>query len=220
MAESLISKQVKDSVQYYLGETNFEKASTWMDEIRDNHSYDFLKPTHYINIEKDKTYVKVDGANIMNEIDIFLALLEKKKDKESVLYALRILFHLIGDLHQPLHCGYADDRGGNTVEVIFNGKKTNLHKLWDSDIIEKYSEEIYPGVMFDIKKNKKVLTDPINTAEWLEQSRILLPAVYGFNNKEKEVDADYLKLAKPVIINRLAAASMRLASVLNMYFSV
>ena len=46
------------------------------------------------------------------------------------------LFHLIGDLHQPLHVGFGEDKGGNTFEVQFNDKGSNLHKVWDSEIIE------------------------------------------------------------------------------------
>ena len=47
-----------------------------------------------------------------------------------------IIFHLIGDMHQPLHTGYPEDKGGNTIQLTFKGGGTNLHHLWDSDLIE------------------------------------------------------------------------------------
>jgi S1/P1 Nuclease len=50
--------------------------------------------------------------------------------------ALRFVAHLVGDIHQPLHAGFAEDRGDNSVDVRFNGRKTNLHSLWDTGLVE------------------------------------------------------------------------------------
>src|SRR5512132_306726 len=50
--------------------------------------------------------------------------------------ALRFVTHLIGDIHQPLHASFAEDRGGNSVDVRFNGRKENLHSLWDTALVE------------------------------------------------------------------------------------
>jgi hypothetical protein len=50
--------------------------------------------------------------------------------------ALRFVAHLVGDIHQPLHAGFAEDRDGNSVEVRFNGRKENLHSLWDTGLLE------------------------------------------------------------------------------------
>jgi hypothetical protein len=41
--------------------------------------------------------------------------------------ALRFIAHLVGDIHQPLHAGFAEDRGGSDINVRFNGRKMNLH---------------------------------------------------------------------------------------------
>ena len=50
--------------------------------------------------------------------------------------ALRSIAHLIGDIHQPLHAGFAEDPGGNSVDVRFNGRKENLHSLWNTGLVE------------------------------------------------------------------------------------
>ncbi|HUC97485.1 MAG TPA: S1/P1 nuclease, partial [Candidatus Polarisedimenticolaceae bacterium] len=50
--------------------------------------------------------------------------------------ALRFVAHLVGDIHQPLHAGFAEDRGGNSIAVRFNGRKENLHSLWDTALVE------------------------------------------------------------------------------------
>lgn len=50
--------------------------------------------------------------------------------------ALKFVVHLVGDVHQPLHTGRAEDQGGNRIKVTFRGKETNLHSLWDSGLLD------------------------------------------------------------------------------------
>ena len=49
---------------------------------------------------------------------------------------MKLLVHFVGDLHQPLHLGKKEDKGGNDIDILWFGKKSNLHRLWDSDIID------------------------------------------------------------------------------------
>jgi hypothetical protein len=50
--------------------------------------------------------------------------------------ALRFLIHFVGDMHQPLHCSDNHDHGGNSVRVVFEGRRTNLHAIWDTPVVE------------------------------------------------------------------------------------
>src|SRR5690606_36603072 len=51
------------------------------------------------------------------------------------LHALKFLIHFVGDAHQPKHAGYGHDRGGNKLQVHVHGKGSNLHALWDGDLL-------------------------------------------------------------------------------------
>jgi hypothetical protein len=51
--------------------------------------------------------------------------------------ALRFVIHLVGDLHQPLHVGDNGDRGGNDTRVRFFTRGSNMHRVWDSGIIDR-----------------------------------------------------------------------------------
>lgn len=53
--------------------------------------------------------------------------------------ALKSLLHLIGDLHHPLHVESLA-KGGNDIEVLFEGRRTNLHFLWDFEILLKHTQ--------------------------------------------------------------------------------
>ncbi len=216
-----INKNVADSVKFYLDSLSLSDASVWMDEIRDNHSFDYLKPMHYVNIEKDKTYVKNNEENIINALNTSISLLKGKipKDLErhaKMNYHLKVICHLIGDIHQPLHCGYFEDKGGNKVQIRFLKKQTNLHKVWDSEIIEASKITSQSCLI----QNKGIITDKNlynhNVEVWLEESRNLLPGVYNFNS---DIDEIYIKKNTVIIERQLVKAGLRLAFILNQIFS-
>ncbi len=221
IAMTYLNKGVKDSVQKYLGEMTFQQASTWMDEVRSDHTYDYMKTWHYADVEKDKTYVKRDEEDAVNEIEKAFADLSKKSKltKEQINMDLKLLFHLIGDLHQPLHCGYASDKGGNDIKMEFNGKQANLHSIWDSRIIEMKLTDVQKGVSDlckqltpeDIKKYEK-----IDVLQWYNESRGNLFIVYDY--PEAGINDAYIEKSLPIIEKQLMVAGLRLASVLNETF--
>lgn len=219
IAKQCLSKQEADSVQKYLGVMSFEEASVWMDEIRGQHEYDHLKSWHYVNVEKDKTYVKTKDPEVVNQIEIYISQLKEKgeRDKEKTNFALKVIFHLIGDLHQPLHCGYKADKGGNEIQVDYLGKGTNLHKVWDSEIIEDtnitLSECLKLCNELTIEEKKKIQNNSVEV--WMNESRELLPEVYNFDKKIKQ---DYIDKNKLVIEKQLVKAGIRLAMVLHNTF--
>ena len=59
IAQSIMNEHAKENVQKYLGSTSFEEASVWMDEMRSEGKYDYMKPWHYINIEKGDNMFQV-----------------------------------------------------------------------------------------------------------------------------------------------------------------
>ncbi len=69
---------------------------------------------------------------------IYCAERRECNQKEQVFH-LKLLVHLFGDLHQPLHVGRAEDRGGNDIKVTWHYKKSNLHRVWDTQMIESWN---------------------------------------------------------------------------------
>jgi len=220
IAKQYLNKNVKDSVDKYLNGLSFEEAATWMDDIKKDHQHDNMNVWHYINIEKDKTYVKTNEENVVNELEKAIAQLNNKKQltKDEINLDLKLVFHLIGDLHQPLHTGYASDRGGNTEKYDFMGKEKNLHHIWDMDIIEhesitandciKVISKLSPAQIKEIEK--------INVVKWMDQSRAFLPDVYTIQNGTI-TEAYIIKNAVTIKV-QLANAGLRLATVLNEAF--
>lgn len=217
ISKSVLKKNTIDSVQFYLEGTSFEEAAVWMDEVRANHKFDYLKAKHYINVEKDQTYVKVDGPNIINELESVMSQLSHRKNfsRTEIKMALLILFHLIGDLHQPLHVGYEKDKGGNEIHLKFKNKKTNLHRLWDTDIIEneKISLQNCENKLHGFSKNETKKIQSINILNWMNESRTHLKDVYDFKNNQ--IDDAYVLKNKSLVQIQLVKAGLRLAAVLE-----
>ena len=194
-----------------------EEAANWMDAIKSDHANDYMKPYHYLNIEK--------GGKEMPKEDNVVSVLQKTlKDldgintlpKEAVKVKVLFLMHLIGDLHQPLHVGYGSDKGGNTVQLSFFGRGSNLHAVWDTDIIEYKgintagvlkTNTYTPGQLAAVKK--------IDVIGWAAQSRGYLKEAYMLpSNKIGDL---YVDANKPVIEAQLLNAGIRLGSVLDYY---
>lgn len=220
VALSYLDSTTKANVQKYLGNTSFEEASIWMDMMRYDYKYSYMNTWHYINIEKGEIYKASNDENIINELDKVLQQLKNRKllSNDEVKKNLLVLFHLIGDLHQPLHVGYAIDRGGNNIHVNYLGYATNLHSVWDDEIIqhESISTKNCLDLYNSLTKEQVDRIKKINTIDWMMQSRSLLDNVYNFS--DSKINDSYSKKMKPIIEKQLLYAGLRLTAVLKSCF--
>jgi hypothetical protein len=146
IAEDRLMPEVKSKIHELLGpDVNISDAevASWADVIKRAHPKQ--GPWHYVDIPAAATGYDAkrdgrDGDNVIDKINEFeQALSDKSKPKEERAQALRFLVHLVGDIHQPLHCAERDnDKGGNAVKIEFldrQSSKLNLHQAWDSLIL-------------------------------------------------------------------------------------
>jgi len=222
IARSQLDDKVVENVNYFLKGMSWEDAACWMDQVKNEPKYDYMKTWHYVNFPKDKTYVVTKEFNVITRLEYCLRMLEYKTyQTEDVLHeTLKLLFHLIADLHQPLHCAYEEDRSGNDIKIYMIAKETNLHKLWDSDIIENKRMDMWHcakalvGLKLSAKKRADI--EKINVMVWMNETRALLPSVYATNGNK--VDLRYIDESATLIEIQLMKAGLRLAAVLNKYF--
>lgn len=218
-----LDDSTKAKVQHYLKKMSIEDASNWMDEMRTNSYYDYMKPWHYINIGKDSMYVpSVKERDILIILNSAIAELRRKDSlkEKNVREDLYLLFHLMGDFHQPLHVGYGIDRGGNDILVsyIYKSYHTNLHKVWDFEIIDTKNISLEDCLKqydsFTVDEIKEI--ERINLMSWMNQSRSLLDSVYNF--KDDLIDQNYVDRNTIIIEKQILIAGLRLASVLRETF--
>ena len=220
IAYLLLSEPAKQKLKQYLSGTSIQDASTWMDEQKRNPAFQYLSDRHFINIEKGQLFSNPVGKNnIYSQLTEVMAELENIStlSAEKIKYDLQILIHLMGDLHQPLHVAFGEDKGGNTVTTIVGNKKMNLHVAYDIGIIEL--KDIITGNIIPqfakLSSDEKLGIEKGNLGDWIYETRNLLPFVYSFDNST--LHQDYLNKAQIVIENQILKAGIRLSYLLETY---
>jgi hypothetical protein len=140
VASKYLNKKTRLALDRILKGQSLAIASTWMDEVRSDSTYDYMTDWHWVTIPEGQTYdqsTKNPKGDIIQTLERIIAELKSKKlTEEEQAFRIRILIHLIGDIHQPLHVGAKNDKGGNDVKVMWFRADSNLHRVWDSDIID------------------------------------------------------------------------------------
>ena len=145
-------------------------------------------------------------------------LADRRRSRPERAQALKFVVHFVGDVHQPLHAGYRHDKGGNTVQVSFAGRGTNLHSLWDSKLLAAASldEAAYlehlRALPMVVPVPERAL--PPDSASWARQS-CGIATQPGFYPPSAKLPADYADTWRPVLEERLRRAGTELAWVLN-----
>ena len=145
LAQAQLSAKAKLAVVRLLalepGET-LASISTWADE----HRSPATAAWHYINFPKNSCSYSAerdcpDGQCVVAAIDRQRDILASTATDEVRLRALKYLVHLVADVHQPLHAGYGEDRGGNSYQLQAFMRGTNLHAFWDSGLIRALEQD-------------------------------------------------------------------------------
>ncbi|TKV40706.1 S1/P1 Nuclease, partial [Sphingobium sp. MP9-4] len=146
IADRNLSGVARANVQLLLGDEDLAQAATWPDDMKSDPADFWQKqasPWHYVTVREGDAYTSADAppeGDAMSALARFTATLrDPAASMDDKRLALRFVVHIIGDLHQPLHAGGGNDRGGNDMKVSWFGRSTNLHSVWDSAMIEQRS---------------------------------------------------------------------------------
>ena len=230
IAESYLTKNVKKEIAKILGTETMAIASTWMDFIKSDPAYNYLSNWHYINIKSGlsapelQNFLDKDTAtDAYTKINFVAAELKKANlSAENKRFYLRILIHLVGDIHQPMHTGRLEDLGGNKVKVLWFNDSKNLHQLWDEQLIafQQLSYTEYAASINYINNADKVamLNEPLST--WIYQSYQLSEKIYSdITQSDQRLDYKYnFNYVAPLNL-QLLRGGVHLAGILNKIFS-
>ncbi len=219
VAEKYLSKKAKKELMRILNGQSLAMASTWMDEIRSDSTYDYMSDWHWVTIQDGQTYdqsVKNPNGDIIQTLERIIAELKSKKlSAEEETKHIRILIHLVGDIHQPLHVGGGNDRGGNDIKVSWFRTDSNLHRVWDSDMIDdthlsytELGESLEKPDAAKIKSWQKM-----SVRDWANESMGYRGRVYSYGNGKLGYRYAYENF--DIVRQRLLQAGTRLAGVLN-----
>ena len=220
IAAGYLSPEAREAVDRVLGPTSMAIASTWMDKIKSDPTYDYTHDWHWVTIPNGKTYAETEknpNGDLINALRTIInelksdSLTDSEEEKK-----LKMLIHLVGDIHQPLHVGNGKDRGGNDTEVEWFYEESNLHRVWDGEMIDdtqlsytEFSTAINHPTDEQISswQDSKII-------DWARESKQLRKQVYDLP-EDKQIGYEYQYQNRDLLDRRLLKAGVRLAGVLN-----
>ena len=206
------AKQAVDELLALEPGSTLASIGSWADE----HRARTTAPWHYVNLPRgDCRYVAVrdcpDGHCVVAAIERQVAIYRSKAKPEDRLKALKYVVHFVGDIHQPLHAGHADDKGGNTYQLQAFGRGTNLHALWDVRLLAAIQPDANTlSTELSSSSSNNTTFDPV---KWAEESCNIV-AQKDFYPPRKLPD-NYASTYGPIVKSRLQQAGWRLARLLN-----
>ena len=229
IADSYLSDKARKAIFEILGTESIAISSNWADFIKSDSTYNYLSPWHYINVKQGlsqtefNTFLQNDTiTDAYTKLNFLIAELKNKElaIEKKQMY-LRLLIHIVGDIHQPLHVGRLEDLGGNRIRVLWFGDSTNLHSVWDEKLITSQNlsyTEYAKAINHSTKSQRRQWQEqPMN--EWFFESYQLAGKIYGgitqpYQRLSFRYNFDYVEMLN----SQLLKGGIRLAGLLNSIF--
>ena len=221
IAEKYLSKKARKEINKLLDGHSIAYVSNYGDEIKSDKNYRKFSPWHYVNFPLDSSYEvhpKNHKGDLIVGINTCIEVLKNSdSSKEDKVFYLKMLIHFMGDLHQPLHVGMADDKGGNDLKVKWFNNGTNLHVVWDSKMIDSYGMTYTEIAINENSLSKEEIKDIAGgtVIDWMYDSRSLCEEVYDNIEPGAKLKYRYSYDYMNTVLLQLQKGGIRLASILN-----
>lgn len=225
IANGYLKGKTKRKIAKLLNGQSLALISTFGDDIKSDKRYGEFYTWHYVNMpfgvkyedaEKNPKGDLVTGIKKCQEV-----ILSKTSSTEDKVFYLKLLVHFIGDLHQPMHVGRSEDKGGNTIQVQWFDNGTNLHSVWDSKMLTHYNmtySELAQNTDVISKKQVNYLQTG-SIEDWVNETQQLAIKVYGSAKVGENLRYNYMYENFELVRSQLHKGGIRLAKVLNDLFA-
>lgn len=225
IAEQHLTPQARAAVDSLLEGKSMVYWANWLDNASHTPEYAYSKTWHYKNVNDGVRYEEMAPNPNGDAVTAIKSRIEILKDPATSYadkqLALKILIHVMGDLHQPMHMGHATDLGGNRVKIKYFGRDKNLHGVWDSDLVEsahKWSYTEWQQQLDRVSPEAEAAYVQGSIDDWAKQTLAIATEVYNAIPAGTDLRYDDIARWSPIIENQLLAAGLRLAYVLNGIF--
>lgn len=226
VAEAHLTKKARKNIAKLLDGRTLVYDSSWPDNLRNKPGYEHTMTWHYANVDEGETYesmVKEAKGDVVEALDRLIYELKYDKTLSDSARSdnLRFIVHFIGDMHCPMHAGRLTDVGGNKYPVKWFGQQTNLHKVWDSQLIESAHKWSYTEWQENIDLlNKRQIAEIAQGAplDWFHETVGLARQIYDSTPVDSNLSYDYSFYNAIIVETQLRNAGYRLAGVLNDVF--
>jgi hypothetical protein len=226
IAEKYLNPKAAAAAKVMLPGWSLADVANYADHYRTEHTN--TAPWHFVDIPLAATSYNpqrdctAHHGCVIEQIEVFKKqLADTNTPAADRVFALKFLIHLVGDLHQPLHCEDNEDHGGNFVKVSLFGDKTdaraNLHSAWDSGLIKHtgLTDQQYAAALTANLQSTAITTLQAGTTiGWAMQSHEFARLAYQIHG-DHDLGEAYFKRMKPALDTSLLRGGVRLARVLN-----
>ncbi len=224
VAQAHLTGKAKRAISKLLDGQSLAAISNFGDEIKADTIYRKFSAWHYVNIPQGKTYNDIEpskyGDLVIGVNTCITKIKDENNSKDERAFYLKMLVHLVGDLHQPMHVGRLVDKGGNDIQVQWFNDGSNLHRVWDSNLIEQngmsYSEMAVS--LPHLNKKQKIAVQDGNLLDWVEESHLIADNLYESVEVGEKLYYRYGYVWWPTVEKQLQKGGLRLAKVLNDLF--
>lgn len=230
IASSYLTPNARKEIAKILGTESIAMASNWADFIKADTSFKYLNSWHFIDVDSALnysqllSYLKNDNeADAYTKLNFLAGQLKNKNlPKKDKLMYLRLLIHIAEDVHQPFHAARKGDAGGNEIKVSWFGQPSNIHRVWDEQLIEfqKLSYTEYTAAINHVTAKQKSIWQKQPISKWIYDSYTISEQLH------KELQQPDLKLSYQynfkyldTLNQQLLKGGVHLAALLNQVFS-
>lgn len=228
IADSYLTLNTKKAISKILGTETIAMASNWADFIKSDTSFTYIYPWHYVNIKANMTIEDVNdfldkdtAVDAYTKINFLVKQLKNKNiSATNKAYYLKLLIHIVGDVHQPLHVGKVDDLGGNKIRLSWFGTPTNLHRVWDEQLInfQQLSYTEYTTAINHTNAAQRKTWQKQGLKTWIYDSYQSVEKIYADTKLEDKLDYSYNFKFINLLNTQLLKAGVHLAGMLNEIF--
>ena len=224
IATQALSKKALKNISKLLDGASLALISNHADDIKSDKRYRKYNPWHYVNLPLDGQY-SIENANpegdIIQGIQFCVNTInDPKASVKDKAFHLKLLVHFIGDLHQPMHIGRPEDRGGNDIKLKWFGKATNLHRVWDSNMIDGYgmsfSELAKSSPELSRKEKKRLMSG--TPLDWMKEGHEITKKLYEDLPEDGSLGYEYAYKYTNLMREQLQKGGLRLAKLLETLF--
>ena len=228
IADSYLTPTAKKAILKILGTESIAMSANWADFIKSDTSMSYLSSWHYVDVDGGKSYAEFQSwlkkdtvTDAYTKLNFLIKELKNKlvpQDKKAMY--LKLLIHIVGDIHQPLHVGHPADLGGNKINVTWLGSPTNLHSVWDSKLIDfqqlSYTEYAMAINHTTLAQRITLQKQPLN--DWIYQTYQVAEKVYGDIKPDEKLSYVYNYKFIDILNQQLLIGGVHLAGLLNSIF--
>ena len=222
IAENNLTEKARKAVDKLLNGYGLAFVANYADDIKSDPDYRQYGPWHYVNIDPaSEEYVKEDAnerGDLVQAIRKCISVLkDKKSSREAKQFHLKMLIHFVGDLHQPFHVGHSEDKGGNDIQVRWFNDGSNIHRVWDSEMINFYQMS-YTELAINTRELSKKEIKAVQKGkllDWVYESRAMAEDLYASVENGEKLGYSYMYKHMPTVLYQLQKGGLRLARILN-----